>query len=38
MNNFLLIIPARLKSTRYPNKVIKKINNKEIFIHVWENV
>lgn len=36
MNNFIVVIPARLKSTRYPNKVIKKINNKEIFVHVWE--
>ena len=36
MNNFILVIPARLKSTRYPNKVIKKINGKELFVHVWE--
>ena len=36
MSNFILIIPARLKSTRYPNKVIKKINKKEVFVHVWE--
>ena len=36
MNNFIVVIPARLKSTRYPNKVIKKINGKEIFLHVWE--
>ncbi len=36
MSSFILVIPARLKSTRYPNKVIKKINDKEIFVHVWE--
>lgn len=36
MNNFLLIIPARLKSTRLPNKLLLKIKGKEILKYVWE--
>jgi 3-deoxy-manno-octulosonate cytidylyltransferase (CMP-KDO synthetase) len=35
MSNFIIIIPARLKSSRLPNKVIKKINGIEVFRHVW---
>lgn len=33
--NFCLIIPARLSSSRLPNKVIKKINNLTILEHVY---
>lgn len=36
MKNFLLIIPARLKSTRLPNKLLLKINGKEVIKYVWE--
>ena len=33
--NFSLIIPARFKSTRLPNKVLKKINGITILEHVY---
>ena len=33
--NFSLIIPARIKSTRLPNKVLKKINGITILEHVY---
>ena len=33
--NFSLIIPARTKSTRLPNKVLKKINGITILEHVY---
>ena len=36
MKNFLLIIPARLKSTRLPNKLLLKIKGKEVLKYVWE--
>jgi 3-deoxy-manno-octulosonate cytidylyltransferase (CMP-KDO synthetase) len=36
MKSFLLIIPARLKSTRFPNKLLKKINGKEILKYVYD--
>ncbi len=31
------VIPARLKSTRFPNKIIKKFNGKRIIDHVINN-
>jgi len=36
MKNFLLIIPARLNSTRLPNKPLLKINGKEVLKHVYD--
>ena len=36
--SFSVIIPARLESTRLSNKVLQKINDKEILIHVLEQV
>ena len=33
---FLVIIPARFKSTRFPGKLLKKINGKSILKHVWD--
>ena len=35
MSNFLLIIPARLESVRFPNKLLKKINGIEVIKYVW---
>jgi 3-deoxy-manno-octulosonate cytidylyltransferase (CMP-KDO synthetase) len=35
MRNYIILIPARLRSTRLPNKVLKKINGIEVFRHVW---
>lgn len=35
MSDFIIIIPARLKSTRFPNKLLKKINGIEVIKHVW---
>jgi len=34
---FTVIIPARLKSTRLPNKVLLPINNKPMIEHVYES-
>ena len=31
------IIPARLGSSRFPGKPLKKINGKEMLLHVYEN-
>lgn len=31
------IIPARLHSTRFPEKLIQKIDGKPLLIHTWEN-
>ena len=36
MGKYLIIIPARLKSTRFPGKVLKKINNKTLIEYVFE--
>lgn len=38
MENLFIIIPARLNSTRLPNKVLKKINGKTLVQHVWEKL
>ena len=32
-----IIIPCRLSAKRLPNKPLKKINNKEMILHVYEN-
>ena len=40
MNNnkkTIILIPARIGSTRLPNKPLLKINGKEMILHVWEN-
>ena len=37
-NNILCCIPARLKSTRLPDKLLYKIGNKTIINHVFNNV
>ena len=34
--SFLLVIPARYSSKRFPGKPLKKINGKEMISHVWE--
>ena len=34
--NYLIVIPARLNSSRFPGKLLKKINGKTILNHVWE--
>ena len=36
MTENVIIIPTRLEATRLPNKPIKKINNKEMILHVYE--
>ncbi len=36
-NKILLIIPARMSSTRFPGKPLKKINGKEMIGHVYDN-
>ena len=36
MLDYVLIIPARLKSTRLPNKLLIKIKNKTVLLRVWE--
>ena len=36
MTENVIIIPTRLEATRLPNKPLKKINNKEMIIHVYE--
>lgn len=36
MTNYAVIIPARLKATRLPNKPLLKINDKEMILHVLE--
>ena len=36
MTNNVIIIPTRLEATRLPNKPLKKINNKEMILHVYE--
>jgi 3-deoxy-manno-octulosonate cytidylyltransferase (CMP-KDO synthetase) len=36
VKSFILVIPARLKSTRLPNKLLLKINGKEILKYVYE--
>ena len=36
-NKTVILIPARIGSTRLPNKPLLKINGKEMILHVWEN-
>jgi len=36
MNNTVVIIPTRLRATRFPNKPLKLINKKEMIVHVYE--
>jgi len=36
MKNFIITIPCRLNSKRFPQKLIKKVNNKEIFLHTYD--
>ena len=36
MNDKVIIIPSRLEASRLPNKPLKKINNKEMILHVYE--
>ena len=36
MTDTVIIIPSRLEATRLPNKPLKKINNKEMILHVVE--
>ena len=36
MTNNVIIIPTRLEAKRLPNKPLKKINNKEMILHVYE--
>ena len=37
MKNVIIIIPARLKSTRLPGKPLKTINNKPLIYWTWKN-
>ena len=34
--DYLIVIPARFNSSRFPGKLLKKINGKSILNHVWE--
>ena len=36
MTDTVIIIPSRLEATHLPNKPLKKINNKEMILHVVE--
>ena len=36
MTDNVIIIPTRLEALRLPNKPLKKINNKEMILHVYE--
>ncbi len=36
MTDNVIIIPSRLEAKRLPNKPLKKINNKEMILHVYE--
>jgi len=38
MEKLFIIIPVRLNSNRFPNKVLKKIHGKKLIQHVWEQV
>ena len=35
MKKFVVVIPCRLKSKRFPKKLLQKINGKEIFVHTY---
>ena len=32
----LIVIPARMASTRFPNKPMALIDNKPMIVHVWK--
>ena len=34
--NFVIVIPARLKSSRFPGKPLAKICGKPMIYHVWK--
>ncbi len=36
MNDTIIIIPARIGSTRLPRKPLLKINGREMILHVWD--
>ena len=36
MTDNAIIIPTRLEATRLPNKPLKKINGKEMILHVYD--
>ena len=36
MTDKVIIIPTRLEAKRLPNKPLKKINDKEMILHVYE--
>jgi len=36
MKNFVIVIPCRLDSRRFPEKLIQKYKQKEIFVHTYE--
>ena len=38
LNNWAVIIPARLESTRLPEKPLKDLNGKALIIRVYENL
>ena len=35
-NKFLIVIPARYKSSRFPGKPLAKINGKSMIKRVWD--
>ncbi|MCJ8279921.1 MAG: NTP transferase domain-containing protein, partial [Rivularia sp. ALOHA_DT_140] len=35
MNKILIIIPARMKATRLPNKPLLDIHGEPMIVHVW---
>ena len=37
MSKNICVIPARMGSSRFPGKPLKKINGKELLLHVYEN-
>ena len=36
--NIICIIPARMASSRFPNKPMAKILNKPMILHVYQNI
>ena len=38
MKKAIGVIPARLHSTRFPKKILHKIDKKPIIVHVYEQV
>lgn len=37
MNDTIIVIPARIGSTRLPRKPLLKINGREMILHVWDS-